>query len=154
MRLAVSAAVLVSIATACASARTGRLSLADVPPRAAALDSAYRRGDAAAAAAEFTDSVIIAAEGIPDLTPRRTVESVLAQFFSANRVAAFTLTPLELHVAGSQAFERGTFVWSAGPKTGAVTTRNDRYFVLRVREPDGIWRIHRYIENCLPAPCP
>ena len=107
-----------------------------------------------AAAAEFTDSVVIAAEGLPDLTPRKTVQDLLGQFFSANRVSAFTLRPVELRVADNQAFERGTFIWSAGPKTGSVTTRNGRYFVLRVRESDGVWRIHRYIENCLPAPCP
>lgn len=153
MRFAATCAALVFMTTACATA-SSRISLIDVAPRNAALDSAYRRGDASAAAAEFTDSVVIAAEGIPDLTPRRTVQDLLAQFFSANRVASFTLQPLELSVAGNQAFERGTFVWSAGPKSGPLTSRNGRYFVLRVREPDGVWRIHRYIENCLPAPCP
>jgi ketosteroid isomerase-like protein len=154
MRFLTILAGLLSMTTGCASARPAALSLSDIAPRSAALDSAYRRGDAAAAAAEFTDSVLIAAEGIPDLTPRRTVQVLLTQFFSANRVAAFTLKPVELRAAGRQAFERGTFVWAAGPKTGSMVTRNGRYFVLRVRESDGVWRIHRYIENCLPAPCP
>jgi uncharacterized protein (TIGR02246 family) len=123
-------------------------------PANAALDSAYRRGDAAAAAALMTDSVIISAEGIPDLVGRKTMRDLMGQFFAANTVTAFTLQPTELRLYGSYAFERGTFIWSAGAKGATPTTRNGRYTILRLREADGAWRIHRYLENCLPAPCP
>ncbi len=120
----------------------------------AALDTAYRRGDAAAVAALMSDSVVISAENVPDLTGRSTIRDVMRQFFAGNTVRAFTLTPTEVYGFGRQAFERGTFVWSAGPKGGRMIERRGRYMLLRVRGGDGRWLIHRYIENCLPAPCP
>jgi ketosteroid isomerase-like protein len=123
-------------------------------PANAALDSAYRKGDAGAIAVLLTDSVVISAEGIPDLVGSATVRDALGQFFAGNQVAAFTLQATELLAVGDQAFERGTFVWSAGPKNGAVKSRNGRYMLVRVRQPDGTWQMHRYLENCLPAPCP
>lgn len=121
-------------------------------PADAALDSAYRRGDATAVALLMSDSVVISAEETPDLVGRSTVQGALQAYFAANTVAAFTLTPLEIQVVGDLAFERGTFVWAAGPNGGSVSRREGRYMLLRVRDPGGVWKLHRYIENLLPAP--
>lgn len=143
----------VSCSQAIGSSSPGAISVIAAPVNAA-LDTAYRRGNATAAVALMTDSVVISAEGIPDLSGRPTVRDLLTQFFAGNTVEAFTLQPIELQLYGNQAFERGTFLWAAGPKGGTITRRKGRYTILRVRESDGAWRIHRYLENCLPAPCP
>lgn len=119
----------------------------------AALDTAYRRGNADAAAALMSDSVVISAENIPDLAGRSVIRDILRQFFAANSVDAYSLKPIDVIVHGNQAFERGTFVWTAGPKGGSMTQHNGRYMLLRIRDSDGAWKIHRLIENCLPAPC-
>lgn len=123
-------------------------------PMNAALDTAYRRGDAAAVAALMSDSVVISAENIPDISGRLAIRDLLTQFFNAHSVRVYTLNPLEVNIYGEHAFERGTFEWIAGPKGGPMTRRNGRYMLLRIRDTDGAWKIHRLIENCLPAPCP
>jgi ketosteroid isomerase-like protein len=144
-------------ATSCAGTQVsgGPQAMREVAlPANAALDSAYRRGDADAAAQLMSDSVVISAENIPDLVGRSTIRDILRQFFTVNSVAAFTLSPAELQIYGDRAFERGTFVWSSGPKGGAMTRRSGRYMLLRARDSAGAWKLLRYIENCLPAPCP
>src|SRR5687767_1666677 len=93
---------LLVISASCSSA--GRLSVSDplsvVTSANAALDSAYRHGDADAAAALLTDSVVLSAENIPDLAGRRTIRDLLTQFFAANSVQAFTLRPIEVQIFG------------------------------------------------------
>jgi uncharacterized protein (TIGR02246 family) len=121
-------------------------------PANAAFDSAYRSGDADAVAALMTADAVISAEGIPDVAGRDVIRDVLGRFFATSRVQAFTLQPIELKVAGDMAFERGTFIYSAGPTEGDATTRTGRYTLLRLRE-GGTWRMHRYMESCLPSPC-
>ena len=120
----------------------------------AALDTAYRRGNADLVAALLSDSVVVSAENIPDLTGRSLIRDALHQFFTMNRVQSYSLNPVDVYFFGEQAFERGTFTWIAGPKNGPTVRRNGRYMMLRIRDSDGAWKIHRLIENCLPAPCP
>jgi uncharacterized protein (TIGR02246 family) len=119
----------------------------------AALDSAFRRGDDAAAAALMTEDVVLSLEGVPDWRGREVVRGNLAGFFAGNAVAAFTLVPDELEAYGEVAYERGTFTWAGGPKGQPAPARQVRYSLVRRRGPDGVWRIHRYIENS-PAPAP
>lgn len=120
----------------------------------AALDSAYRKGDADAVAALLSDSVVMSAENIPDLSGRSTLRDVMAQFFAGNTVHEFSLRAAEARAFGDNLFERGVFTWTAAPRGSTAVPRNGRYMLLRIRGEDGAWRIHRYIENCLPAPCP
>ena len=120
----------------------------------AALDSAYRKGDADAIAALLSDSVVMSAENIPDLSGRSTLRDVMTQFFVGNTVHEFSLRAAEVRTFGDNFFERGVFTWTAAPKGSTAVPRNGRYMLLRIRGEDGAWRIHRYIENCLPAPCP
>jgi ketosteroid isomerase-like protein len=81
------------------------------------------------------------------------VRGNLARFFSGNTVAAFTLVPDELETYGDVAYERGTFTWVGGSKGQLSPARQARYSLVRRRGRDGVWRIHRYIENS-PAPVP
>lgn len=144
----------VSLASACAAVSGTGGSIATVAiPANATFDSAYRSGDADAVAALMTEDAVISAEGVPDVTGRTVIRDVLARLFESSRVGAFTLQPVELEVAGALAFERGTFIFSSGPKDGEQTARTGRYALVRRRGSDGRWLLHRYMENCLPSPC-
>lgn len=114
----------------------------------ASLDSAFRRGDAAAAASLMTDDVVLSLLGVPDWQGRETVRGHLAEVFEANTVAAHTFAPTEVAVYGDVVFERGDLTWVAGPKgKPAPPATHARYSLIRVRGSDSSWRIHRYIEN-------
>lgn len=142
------------LAAACASVSGARGTVETVAiPANAAFDSAYRSGDADAVAALLTEDAIISSEGIPDVVGRTVIRDVLARLFESSHVAAFTLQPLELEVSGAIAYERGTFIFSSGPKDGTQSARTGRYTLLRRRGSDGRWLVHRYMENCLPSPC-
>jgi hypothetical protein len=83
------------------------------------------------------------------------VRESLVQFFGGNTVAAFTLAPEESEEYGDVAYERGTFTWMSGAKGQPPTPARHllRYSIVRHRGTDGVWRIHRYIENS-PQPAP
>ena len=83
------------------------------------------------------------------------MRDALVQFFAGNTVAAFTLAPDESEEYGDVAYERGTFTWiSATNGQPSVARRNLRYSTVRQRGPDGVWRLHRYIENSAEAAPP
>lgn len=152
-RLLLPAIVATSIsACAAVSGTSGTIDTVALPANAA-FDSAYRSGDADAVAALMTEDAVISAEGVPDVTGRTVIRDVLARLFESSRVGAFTLQPVELEIAGAFAFERGTFIFSSGPKDGEQTARMGRYTLIRRRGSDGRWLLHRYMENCLPSPC-
>jgi uncharacterized protein (TIGR02246 family) len=144
------------VATACAQhdSRADSATFQVVADSAnAALDSAFRRGDAAAATALMTDDVVLALECVPDWVGRDAVRTNLGQFFAGNAVAAFTLTPDEIEAYGDLAYERGTFTWASGPKGQPTSSpRQARYSLVRHRGPDGVWRIRRYLENSPERP--
>ena len=114
----------------------------------AALDIAFRGGDAIAAAGLMTDDVVLSLIGVPDWVGRETVQRHLAELFAANTVAAHTFTPTEVEVYGDVAFERGDLTWIGGPKgKPAPPATHARYTLIRRRGSDGSWHIRRYIEN-------
>lgn len=115
-------------------------------------DSLYRRADAQGIAARLTDSVVVSPIEGPDLSGRETVRGILAAFFDANAVAQYSLELTELDVSDSSAFGRGTFVWASGPRGAVAQERRGRFAAVYRRGADGIWRLHRLLENLLPAP--
>jgi ketosteroid isomerase-like protein len=117
-------------------------------------DSLYRAGDAAAIAQQLTDSAVISPIETPDLGGRAVIQPLLAGFFGGNHVTQYALHVNELDVAGRVAFARGTFVWTSGPRGGAVQSRRGRFAAVYHRDTVGTWRLHRLIENLLPPPSP
>jgi uncharacterized protein (TIGR02246 family) len=119
----------------------------------ASFDSAYRRGDAAAAADLMTEDVVLSLDGLPDVRGRAAMRDLLSNFFVANVAKALTLVPIEFEVYGDVAYERGSMTWIGGPKGQATyPVQNLRYSVVRHRGADGAWRIHRLIETSpMPA---
>ena len=127
---------------------------AEIQQLHAEIDRLYRAGDAAGIGWLLTDSVVISAIELPDLHGRETVRSILAGFFTANRVSAYTLDLVELDVAGTMAFGRGVFLWSSGPIGSASESRRGRFAAVYRRDATGGWRLHRLIENLLPPTSP
>ena len=117
-------------------------------------DSLYRSGDAAGIGQRLTDSAVISAIELPDLRGRDAIQSVLAPFFAGNTVTAYTLQLIELDVAASKAFGRGTFLWASGPRGAAAASRRGRFAAVYQRDSSGTWRLHRLIENLLPPASP
>lgn len=149
-----SAAVLFLIAVPLLPARSQQAD-ADVRQKivqaSLSLDSAYRRGNAQAVSTLFTDDAIISAIEFEDIRGRAAIQAALAGFFAANTVLAYQLQPVEVEVCGPTAYERGTFVWTSGPHGQPASTVRGRYSAVWMRAADGAWRVHRYIENLLPA---
>jgi ketosteroid isomerase-like protein len=112
-----------------------------------ALTAAYVAGDAAAIARLLTEDVIVSPIDYQDLVGRAEVQSLLSAFLSSMAVARYDFTSVELEVYGSRAFERGTYIWSAGPRGESAATDIGRYWMVKVKSDDGLWRVHRLIEN-------
>ena len=116
----------------------------------ARLDSVSRRGEVDAYADLFTEDVIISLGLVDDIRGRDALRAALVGFYQRNTVQAHQLTQVELAVYGARAFERGTYLWIAGPRGQSPTTERGRYAAEWRRDADGAWRIRRYLENLLP----
>jgi uncharacterized protein (TIGR02246 family) len=119
-----------------------------------ALDAAFRRGDAAAVPTFFSDDAIVSFVDLEDTSGRLAIGSLFRDFAAANTVTAFQRQLVEVQVCGASAYERGTFLFIFGPAGQAPITQRGRYLTVWVRGPDGVWRIHRYMENLLPSSSP
>ena len=118
----------------------------------AQLQEAYVRGDAELIASLMTDSVVVSPVGFGDLVGRKSVQNLLEGFFQGgNAVSKYQFSISELEVYGNIAYDRGTFVWEAAGKDGSKLNTSGRYSAVRMKGSDGSWRIHRLIENELPA---
>jgi ketosteroid isomerase-like protein len=117
----------------------------------AALDTAFRAGDADRVAGYFSVDANLALIGTPDIKGRDAFASVLAPLFAKNTVAEHQFTLTEFEAYDSTAYERGTYTWASAPKgQSPIKVDRGRYSMVRRRSPSGQWLIVRYIENALP----
>ena len=119
-----------------------------------AIDTAFRRGDAEGAAAYFTDDAVMSPAEQSDVNGRAGVRAFFANFLAGNAVSYFTTQPTAIEVCDSLAYERGTFAWAFVPRGQPSVMLRGRYSTMWVRGGDGIWRIHRYLENLIPNSAP
>jgi uncharacterized protein (TIGR02246 family) len=117
-----------------------------------ALDSAYRRGDANALAALLTEDAILSFVGAEDVQGRAAIRAFFAEVFAVWTYSALQLQPGEIEVCGTRAYDRGTILGTAARRGGPLSTVRGRYFAVWTRGDDGVWRLHRFHENHLPAP--
>ncbi len=118
------------------------------------LDSVSRAGDARANADVYTPDAVVSLGTLDDVRGRDALYRAMAGFYQRNVVQAHRLTTVELEVYGDTAYDRGTYLFVSGPRGRPATTDRGRYFAMWVRGADGVWRIHRYLENLLPASKP
>jgi uncharacterized protein (TIGR02246 family) len=134
--------------TAAAAAR------AQIELALARLDSVSRAGDADGNAALFTEDAVVSLGTLDDVRGRDALRSAMVGFYQRNVVQAHQLQLTELEVYGDVAYSRGTYLWVAGARGQPATTERGRYAAVWQRGADGLWRIHRYLENLLPSPSP
>ena len=133
---------------------------AQTPPAAAAaaveaahvrLDSVSRAGDARANADVFTADAVVSLGTLADVRGREALRQAMASFYEKFAVRAHQLTTVELEVYGDIAYDRGTYLFVSGPRGQPPTTERGRYWAMWRRDADGVWRIHRYMENLLSS---
>lgn len=129
---------------------------ADIAAIAAARNAfmaAYNAGDAEAIGKLYTADGISEPNHQPTLTGREAIVKSLTSMFGQVAVKV-ELTSDETKTVGSTGFDRGRYNAAVTPKAGgATTTVEGRYLVLFVKEPDGVWRVARDIDNS-PTPLP
>jgi uncharacterized protein (TIGR02246 family) len=114
--------------------------------------NAWRRNDAAGAAAVFSADAINMIPGAPDNRGRREIERAFADFLGSVTIEHVEFTPQELDGRAYVAYERGSFVQRHKPRDGARSvTMNARYMAVWRREPGGDWQFHRFLFNEVPA---
>src|SRR6476661_58393 len=87
----------------------------------AALDTAFRAGDAARAAGFFSTDANLALIGAPDINGRDAFAGILAPLFAQNTVAEHRFTLAEFEAYDSTLYERGSFTWASAPKGQSPT---------------------------------
>ncbi len=114
-------------------------------------DSIARAGDAAANADLFTEDALVGLGGLADLRGRPAILAAMKGFYERYFVQAEQHRTVELEAYGDTAYDRGTYLFVSGPRGGAAKTERGRYSAVWHRGADGVWRVHRYLENLLPA---
>jgi uncharacterized protein (TIGR02246 family) len=115
-----------------------------------ALEATYRRGDAEALARMMTEDVVVSAIGFADLVGRQAIHTLFSGAFRTMRVSKYRLIVAEVEIYGDVAYDRGEFDWESSTHDGAKQTTHGRYHAVRHRGTDGVWRVHRLIENEVP----
>lgn len=115
------------------------------------LEQAWEAGDAAASAAVFTEDAINMRPDAVDDRGRGAIEAVFSDFLSTTTVEDLTWTTQEVDVYAETAYELGTFAQTLQPQEGEPILHRGRYISVWKHQPDGTWRIHRFLFNDLPA---
>jgi len=95
----------------------------------------------------MTEEVIVSPIGLADFEGRASIRAFFEGAFEALTVSAYSFTVTEAEIHGNTAYDRGTFVWESAAAGQAPVRSVGRYSAVRHRGADGVWRIHRLIEN-------
>ena len=113
-------------------------------------ENVWEQGDAAAAAAGFTEDAINMRPGAVSDVGRSAVETMASDFLSGVTVTEVTFTTEELDIFGDMAYELGSFVQRYTDGNTEVTQQS-RYMAVWQRGDDGTWRYHRFLFNNHPG---
>lgn len=102
----------------------------------------------------WTEDGVYMAAGAQTASGHAALDSMVQGIFSTVRITGFTDHVDEILVAGNMAVQRGSYVETLQPKSGAaaITLRHRYLFVWR-RER-GIWKLARAMANEIPEPSP
>jgi ketosteroid isomerase-like protein len=109
------------------------------------LSEAYRAHDPAAYAALFTDSALFEWPAFDSPRGPSELEAMATSNWSALRDMDLRLTVSTRTVAPDHATEFGAFEQSWSDSTGARMAEYGRYASLFLRQPDGSWKMHRFL---------
>jgi len=115
-------------------------------------EEVWVKGDATAAAEWYTEDAINMPPDVEDCQGRSAIQRVFSGILSGvKEVVDMAFTTRELDVYEGTAYELGTFADTHIPHGGDETTFLGRYMCVWKRQPDGTWKIHRFIFNSLPS---
>ena len=115
-------------------------------------EEVWVKGDASAAAQWYTEDAINMPPDVEDAQGRSEIQSAFSYILSAATREDMAVTTRELDVYGDTAYELGTFADTHIPHGGTKVTVRARYMCVWKRQPDGTWKIHRFLFNSLPPP--
>ena len=120
----------------------------------AALIAAAASSDAAGMAAIYTLDAVLMNPNLPDVRGRQAIEANFRRAFSAVAIREMTLTPVEVRVCGSRAYELRTFTQVIERAGQTPAEDRGRAMLVWAREPDGRWRIRHALVNSSLAKSP
>ncbi|MEX0692425.1 MAG: nuclear transport factor 2 family protein [Gemmatimonadales bacterium] len=112
--------------------------------------TALRNNDPAGVAALWTDDAVYMDAGTPTVVGRVALDSLVQGIFATNRLTEVTENTDEILVSQDMAVQRGTYLETLQPQSGAAVTLRGRYLFVWRRQADGSWKIARGMGT--PAP--
>lgn len=104
-------------------------------------------GDGDRYAALLTADAVWLPPGMPAIRGKQAIRAWLEPFFEKFDYE-FSISNEEVRVAGDYAIERAAFTSKLTLKTGGESMQhNGCYIVFWRQEPDGTWKIERYIDD-------
>ncbi len=101
---------------------------------------AINRGDAAAAAAFYTEDAKLLPAGSEMVSGRQAIQAFWQGAVEMG-IRNFTLETVDLGREGDLLYEIGTYSLAIQPEGGPVTTDRGKYVTVRQRQPDGSWKL-------------
>ncbi|HKW48343.1 MAG TPA: nuclear transport factor 2 family protein [Gemmatimonadaceae bacterium] len=131
---------------ACArSVNDGRGANAGIDSLNAHLVSAYRQRDPQAYAALFTDSAVFEWPAFESVHGPAALGAMARTNWAAERDVDLRVVPSARRIAADHATEFGAFQQSWTDSSGARMTEFGRYATFLSRQPDGTWRMDRWL---------
>ena len=109
--------------------------------------AAWRAADVEQIAELYTENAFVLYPNQPAISGRSAIVDYFKGFFAEFPKNEFELVSSEIVIAGSWAFDRGTYRWKGTPRSGAVVEDNGKYLVVLLRGDDGKWRVARDMDN-------
>lgn len=110
--------------------------------------SAWRDADATRIASLYTDDALVLYPNQPAVEGKTAILTYFKSFFSEFPKNDFDLTSAEIEIAGSWAFDRGSFKWKGVPRGGGeALLDHGKYLVVLRRQADGSWKVFRDMDN-------
>lgn len=114
-------------------------------------DESWLKGDAAGAAAMYSDDAAGHPAGQPTVRGRADIEARAKADLDSTTYTASTATTDEVFAAGDYAIEIGTWSSKATFKSGKPSNEGGRYMAVWKRDATGAWKVYRDIANRAPT---
>jgi uncharacterized protein (TIGR02246 family) len=110
--------------------------------------SAWRAANADQVAGLYAVDSLVLYPNQPAVVGRGAILAYFKAFFTEFAPETFELTSAEIEIAGSWAFDRGTYRWRAVARAGGEAIADDgKYLVILQRQTDGSWKVARDMDN-------
>jgi ketosteroid isomerase-like protein len=130
---------------------SGPEAMLEIQEAADLFEAAFLEGNPEAVVGLMTEDAVASLIGGPDIVGEEALLRFFQDFFGELTVSAYRSTVVEVEVYGDVSYDRGTFIWESFLSDGTPINAPGRYSAVRHRGSDGVWRLHRLIENEPPS---